>query len=244
MILHVLPGDAYIDAFGGTGLEGETAIFREALVEGDLWGPSLPEFWKTRESHHSSDQQEDLPSYQGHVAAEIEKLLKPGAGDDIDLWFEYELFCNVNYWFCLYLLRDSFSTIYRVAPIVRTEETRWQGFGQLNSDELLQCWKEKTRLTSEDIELGTELWEAFKTGSDYRLRKLGISESAAFPFLKEVSDAAAELKSRPREILNDISSSGETDFKKIFSEFGKRAGVYGFGDSQVRKLMEDLGHNN
>jgi hypothetical protein len=44
---------------------------------------------------------ENHKPYLSYVADEIEKLLVPGAGDEIDLWFENELFCSVNYWFCL-----------------------------------------------------------------------------------------------------------------------------------------------
>src|SRR4051794_25870098 len=155
MILHILPGDAYIDSFRGTGLKGAVAIFREALVEGDLRGSSISEFWKTREAFHWKDRQEsDLPSYHQYVAAEIEKLLRSGTGDEINLWFEYELFCSVNYWFCLHLLRDSSATIYRIAPTVRNDEIRWKGFAQVGSEELLECWKERVQLSSESVELG------------------------------------------------------------------------------------------
>jgi hypothetical protein len=238
MILHVLPGDAYTEAFSGTGLEGDVAIFREALVEGDLWGPSLPEFWKTRENYHAENDPQNHKPYQSYVADEIEKLLQPGAGDEIDLWFEYELFCSVNYWFCLYLLRDSFTTIYRVSPTVRTAETRWLGFGDLNSDQLIKCWEERVALTADDVELGTELWHAFKTENQPRLKKLGAKESPAFPYLREVTEAAVEIETLPKQILTEISSGGETDFKKVFTEFRKRAGVYGFGDSQVKKIID------
>lgn len=240
MILHVLPGDAYNHTFRGAGLEGDVSIFREALVEGDLWGPSLPEFWKTREAFHSTEQNSDLQPYQEYVAAEVEKLLKLGAGDEINLWFEYELFCSVNYWFCLYLLRDSFATIYRVAPSVRAEEERWKGFGQLGPDELVECWNDRVLLTSEDLELGSELWLAFRTSNRFRLTKLGESHSQAFPYLSEVSAAAAEIDTRPKQIVTELSSAEESDFSALFTEFGRRAGVYGFGDTQVKRLLDEV----
>jgi hypothetical protein len=239
MILHVLPGDAYIDPFRGAGLEGDLSIFREALVEGDLWGPSLQEFWKTREAFHSTQQNGDQPPYQEYVAGEVEKLLQLGAGDEINLWFEYELFCSVNYWFCLYLLRDSFATIWRVAPSVRTVEERWKGFGQLGSAEFMKCWNDRVLVTSEDVELGSELWGAFRTSNWFRLTKLGESSSPAFPYLNEVSTAAAEIDTRPKQIVTELSSAEESDFSALFTEFGRRAGVYGFGDSQVKRLLQE-----
>lgn len=240
MKLHVLPGDAYLDSFRGTDLEGDIVVFRECLVEGELWGPSLPEFWKTRETYLSKTYPDNNKSYKRDVAAEIEKLFVPGAADEIYLWFEYELFCGVNYWFCLYLLRDSLATIYRVSPAVRGQETRWRGFGRLSSEELNECWADRVRLVREDVERGTELWLAFKTGNKHRLEALGTHESEAFPYLREVSAAAADAKTRPREILAEISPTGTGEFREIFVEFGKRAGVYGLGDEQVKRLLDEI----
>jgi hypothetical protein len=240
MKLHVLPGDAYLEAFRGTDLQGDLAVFRECLIEGELWGPSLPELWKTRENYLSTSYPESDKSYTRDVADEIEKLLVPGAGDEIYLWFEYELFCSVNYWFCLYLLRDSFATVYRVSPTVRDEETRWRGFGRLNSEDLLECWNDRVRLSAKDIQQGYELWQAFRTKNDARLGLLGSYGSEAFPYMKEVAAAAAEIETRPKDILTDISAHSNAEFHEVFSEFAKRAGVYGFGDVQVKKLLDEI----
>ena len=240
MKLHVLPGDAYVEAFEGTNLEGDVAVFRECLVEGDLWGPSLEEFWRTREHYLSANYPAEGKSYETDVAAEIEKMLAPGAGDEIYLWFEYELFCSVNYWFCLDLLRDSFATIYRVSPTVRDEQTRWRGFGKLDPEHLLECWAERVQLSSEDVEHGSELWQAFKTGNRFRLDNLGSYDSPAFPYLNEVAAAAVDIENGLAKVLKEISSHGSDDFRKVFEEFGRRAGVYGLGDVQVRRIWDDL----
>jgi hypothetical protein len=66
---------------------------------------------------------------------------------------------------------------------------------------------------------------------------LGESETRVFPYLKEVCDAAAKVETRPKEIIDDILSTGKKGIDEIFPEFKKRAGVYGFGDTQVERLM-------
>lgn len=244
MILHVLPGDAYVDEFRKTGLEGDIAVFRECLVDGDLSGESLPEFWSTRERFHSSAHPENGNQYPDYVTSEIEKLFKPGEGDEINLWFEYELFCSVNYWFCLHLLRDSKADLYRVAPTVRDEDTKWKGFGQLNADEMLACCGDRTKLSEADLSHGSELWCSFKSGDLRNVRNLGSYRSAAFPYLKEVADAAAGLHEEPKQILRSIIENGDDDIKRIFPKFTERAGVYGFGDSQVESILSELRSEN
>lgn len=239
MNLHVLPGDAYVDAFRQIDLDGDVAIFREALVDGDLRGESLSDFWQTRESYHSDVEEPEQPPYKSYVASEVEKLLIPAIDDEIYLWFEYELFCSVNYWFCLHLLKDSSATIYRVSPAIRTQETRWRGFGSLGPEELRHCWNDRVRLTAEDVAHGSDLWQAFKNGNAVRLTELGIYESNAFPYLGEVVIAATEVETRPKKVLAEITSEGKTELADAFPEFVRRAGVFGFGDLQVKRLMDE-----
>jgi hypothetical protein len=51
------------------------------------------------------------------------------------------------------------------------------------------------------------------------------------------------MESRPRQLLQQIQSSGKDDFREVFKEFSAQAGIYGFGDTQVRKLLADLKAN-
>jgi hypothetical protein len=47
-----------------------------------------------------------------------------------------------------------------------------------------------------------------------------------------VAIAATEKESRPKQILDEILGEGVSEFSDVFQEFKKRAGVYGYGDSQ------------
>jgi len=240
MKLHVLPGDAYVETFRETGVEGELAIFRECFVEGDLQGETLDELWHTRERYLSGAYPDSDKSYDSYVVHEINKLLVVGEGDNVYLWFEYELFCSVNYWFCLHLLRDAKADVHRVAPTVRDEQTKWRGFGRLSAEEMLTCWNDRVKVSRDDLERGGELWLAFKSGDRQRVAELGAYESQAFPHLAEVSRAASELHTKPKEILHEVIAAGEQDFSQIFPQFARRAGVFGLGDIQVKRIMEEM----
>lgn len=238
MIVHVLPGDAYADAFRETGLEGEVAVFRECLVDGEVGGESLAEFWRNREKFLTASYPDPGKPYAEFVVDEIEKFANAGVGDEVNLWFEYDLFCNANYWFCLNMLTGSGAEVYRIAPAVRDEKTKWLGFGGMPAEELLECWKHRVRLNDDDLELGRELWQAFRKRDSERLLRLGTAASPAFPHLIDAAEAAAEIDTRPLAVLNEIRAEGIGNFNEIFAEFQRRAGVYGFGDAQVKRLME------
>jgi len=238
MIYHVLPGDAQGEEFTKVKIDGEVIVCRECLAVGDVDAETLPEFWEQRAHFILSEYGEDELEYHEKVAAELAKLLDVIEHDEVDLWFEYELFCSVNMWFCLWLLSETKASVYRVEPIVRSEADRWLGFGGLDAHELNVCFNARTQFSAIDIALGAGLWDAFRTKDNARLADLSASTSPCFPYLREVCEAAIEKDTRPREIIAEIQFEGNTEFDDIFPEFIRRAGEYGFGDLQVRRLME------
>lgn len=238
MIYHVLPGDSLVEEFKKTGIAGDAIVFREAMIVGPVDADTPDEFWDMRAKFILTEYAEDEIVFHERVADEIEKLADLTANDEVNLWFEYELFCSVNMWFCLAKLLDSGANIFRVEPIVLSENDRWSGFGQIGSDELQRCFEARQIFTSGDVVFGSELWKAFAHGDHQRLLELTESTSTCFPYLSEVCHAAAEIETKPREILDAIKADGITGFDHIFPEFSKRAGVYGFGDLQVQRLLD------
>ena len=238
MIYHVLPGDAQVEEFRKTGIDGDLIVFREALVTGPIEEADVDEFWDRRARFILSEYGEDEIEYQEKVADELLRLEEISEGDEVNLWFEFELFCGVNYWFCLDQLKGSGAAIYRIAPVDASPDNVWDGFGQHEADGLNACFDSRVELTTEDVETGSRLWQAFRDRDPEGLKELGEYRSPAFPFLREVCEAAAEIEARPTEIVRDIVASGKRDIEEVFPEFRSRAGVYGFGDTQVEKLIE------
>jgi hypothetical protein len=237
MIYHVLPGDSIVKEFRETGIEGEVVVFRDALITGPVDAASPDEFWDARARFIPAEYGEDSIQYHESVADEIERLADVGPDDEVNLWFEYELFCSVKMWFCLSRLTDSGAEIYRVEPAMLDEAERWKGFGRAEAIDLQECFRVRQKFDDGDIALGTELWSAFTQSNSEELISLGTRGTERFPYLAEVCEAAVEIDTRPREILESITGEGEKEFADIFVEFSKRAGVYGFGDSQVEAIL-------
>ncbi|HYJ91106.1 MAG TPA: hypothetical protein VEV84_07350 [Pyrinomonadaceae bacterium] len=237
MIYHVLPGDAQIEAFEQSGIEGELLVCREVLVEGDLSGESLDEFFTNRAAFINSEYDDDPALYNANVASQFRRLLDVKESDEVNLWFEYELFCSVNMWFCLSLLESSKVAIYRVSPVFRDEQDRWDGFGGADADKMMACYKARLKLTDENVRLGADLWRAYKTKNRNELLRLSTTKSEAFPYLKEIGEAAVNKERIPATVIAEIQSEGINNFNEIFLEFRRRAGIFGFGDSQVKNVM-------
>lgn len=241
MIYHILPGDSLVEEFKQTGIEGEVIVCREALVDGPIDAETLDEFWQQRAHFILAEHGDDEIEYHEKVADQLNKLTELNADDEVNLWFEYELFCSVNMWFCLSLLEQTNAAVYRVKPIGLDEENRWDGFGKFTADDLKAAFELRTRFASEEVVLGSELWNAYRRKKIAGLRlRLGETEYPCFPFLSEVVAAASEQDVRPLEIVKEIKAGRTTGFDEIFQKFRQRAGVYGYGDVQVRRLLDQL----
>jgi len=238
MIYHMLPGDAQVGAFKNSGISGEMLVCRECLIEGDISGETLDEFFVNRSAFINAAYGDDPANYNGVVASQFRPLKDLSVRDEINLWFEYELFCAANLWFCLSLLVNTEAAVYRVEPIYRTTEDRWEGFGGATGEDMRRCFESRIRLTDEDIELGSRLWTAFRTDDPAEMERLSDEVSPAFPYLSELCEAAALRDSEPKRIADEIKREGNEDFSDIFAAFRQRAGIYGFGDSQLKRVLE------
>jgi hypothetical protein len=238
MIYHVLPGDSLVEEFKKTKIAGETIVCRECLVVGPVEPGPADEFWDRRAKFILTEYGEDEILFQERVADELERLGEIESGDEVNLWFEYELFCSVNMWFCMAQLTDSAADVYRVEPGILSVEDRWQGFGRSVADDLKMCFEGRKKLAAGDLKLGADLWDAFARRDAERLDSLSDPMSECFPYLREVCDAAIEIDTSPAEIVAEIVFEGKTEFADIFAEFSNRAGVYGFGDLQVQRLLD------
>ncbi|WP_247235464.1 DUF1835 domain-containing protein [Telluribacter sp. SYSU D00476] len=246
---HILNGDALLDKFPHAAVPGECIVARECLVVGDVSGASLEEFWESRARFISQTYGESSEGYYQRVVGEFEKMQALPAGSEVNLWFEEDLYCQVNLWFCLSLLRVKASqlNLYIVKPHTLNGQPDWRGFGPMTTEDLAAAYREREVISQHDVELLSQCWQAYKEDNRERLRELSTVHSDAFPYLQTVCEAHLDrfatggADGRPQQVLRDIISEKQTDdFSTIYAEFFRRAGVYGFGDTQVKQLLDTL----
>jgi hypothetical protein len=136
--------------------------------------------------------------------------------------------------------------IYRVFPPESSPANSWRGFGDASPTALAQAYEAKVPFNSSDLTLGKNLWEAYRLGDSAQLAALSKNVSPCFRHLKEVCqaqlDRISEVPSerRPEKVILELLAKGITDFDSLFSQFSEREGVYGFGDLQVRELLDSI----
>lgn len=245
--IALLNGDCLAEQLKAAELPLERIVFREALVSGPLDGANWEEFWETRVGFLTQNYGATAQAVQEKTVAELEKIRSLADGVELSLWFEDDLFCQVNLWFVLHLLSESAKIkIYRVFPPEASPANRWKGFGYASVATLAQAYESKVPFTSSDLALGKNLWEAFLLGDGPQLAALSKSVSPCFRDLEEVCQAHLDrisedlTKRRPEKVILELLAKGITDFDTLFSQFSEREGIYGFGDLQVRELVDSI----
>jgi hypothetical protein len=243
MVYHILNGDALAETFAQSGIHGQVIICREALVDGPVSFINDETFWRGRANFIQERFDADHSEYEQNVRHEFDRISTLTSDDDIFLWFEHDLFCQTNMWFIVSLLkRNGLTHAYRISPLSKLN-TKWQGFGNHSPEDLKICLANRVEFSPGDLALGEELWKAYSQNDSARLTMLSGTLSPCFPRLDEVCKAEIDRKKsgRPRKVLQEILGKGYSDFHEIFSQFSQREGIYGFGDSQVKLMLREMG---
>jgi hypothetical protein len=246
MIYHILNGDSLAYSFPDTNIEGDIIVVREGLINGDLSGNNLHDFWQSRAKYMKISETE----YNNSVVKEFEKIINAPDNSDFNLWFEYDLFCQVNMWFVISLI-NSLSIQKKVFAVYtsyldRNDKQFWNGFGQANTDELKVCYVNRIPFNDNDLQFGQDIWAVYKSNDLEELTRLAENQSPTFPYLQEVVKAHVErfpqdgTDGRPERVLKEITENITTNFHQVFEEFWNSESIYGFGDTQLKELYDKV----
>lgn len=239
---HILTGDSLAGTFRRTKIEGPVIISRECLIDGPVSDEDPELFWKKRSEYVKEAFDAESDDYYANVKGEYDRIDSIGPDDEINLWFENDLFCQANMWFTVSLLnKRNLTKVFRISPLIRNAG-KWDGFERHTATDLLSCFEKRQAFTKGDFKLGENLWDAFRTADVVALAFFSRSLSPCFPFLEEVCKAEVERKrnERPRKVLEDLLAKGYTDFSDIFKQFSTTERIYGYGDLQVNNMLKEL----
>ena len=240
---HIVNGDSLKEQFPKE-IDGEIIIARECLVDGEVRSENLEELFQVRARFITETYGDySLQEYYNHTVTEFEKIQNLPIGATINLWFEDDLFCQVNFWFVAYLLSQFVENcdVFLVRPKVHDQF----GFGGLNKAELKQVFEERVQLT--EINKIAQLWKSYRNEELDALLDTAKELKEPFPFiLTAVRAHIARIPTkndpgRPVRTLREIMKELDTEeFGPVFREFNMRESIYGFGDLQVKRLFDEI----
>lgn len=246
MRYHILNGDALADKFPLSQVGGLTIVIREVFMEGPVSSVFNAEFWNQRQTFITQEYDAEANDYKTKVTNEINRLKDIRDEDEVYLWFEDDLFCQCNMWFAVnYIIHESNPSIYRVFP--DDDPMDWKGFGRDDEQALSRHFQKAILLAQSDIKHIRELWIAFVVKDKNRMLELSNVPINSIRYQKEVILAHIERETdstkpgRPQRTLLELSQGHHTSFYSLFEKFSAKEAIYGFGDVQVKHMMEELG---
>ncbi|MBT8229039.1 MAG: DUF1835 domain-containing protein [Bacteroidia bacterium] len=243
--VHILNGDAlkhqFPDSIGGT-----LIVARECMIEGPVKGQSIEDIFDSRKQFFktigvSSEE------YRHKTEKEFEKIyrLNPKEDHEINLWFEDDLFCQANMWFVLKILEyyKLSDRLYLVRPGTSLE----LGFSGLGRNGLIEAFNSRYLITSSEFESLQKLWSLYQEEEHDKMIEIAHDLGTSYTFLEPAiladkgKRSTDEKMGRPEKSLRQlIDKYGKDDFASIFRSFHKTESIYGYGDSQVKRLLESI----
>jgi len=244
-VYHILNGDA-LKAHFPNKLKGELIIFRECLVDGEVGGETDKAFYQTRARFISEEYEGcTASSYFEKTVPELEKIKGIHREAEVNLWFEDDLFCQVNCWYVLDCLhsQNHLGEVY----LVRPSTDLMFGFSALDQEGLKKVFQKRQKVTKEELKRFSGLWKNYLFKNDSELYEIVNELKEKYSFLYEVVEAEVARKApegeynRPeKSLLTIMSDLGTKEFGPVFREFCKRESIYGFGDLQVKRILKKL----
>ncbi len=252
-MLHIHNGDSSADTAKQSTLPGEHFAFREALIEGPTpAGLDQAEWLRVRASHLAENHGENAEQIERDLAEQQRKLSTVADQEETVLWFEHDLFCQVNLiylldWFVKNKLEKTKLNLICIGEF--PGKRNFRGLGELNAAELASLFPDRQPVTQEQLDLATAAWNAYCSSDPTEIQTLLQTDTSALPFLADA--LTAHLKRFPssknglgrvEQTSLELISGGVTDFAGLFRSFIESEPTYGFGDSQLwlalRRLSE------
>lgn len=252
-MLHIYDGDSSAGTARNANLPGQHLAWREALICGPAPNNlSEPEFLEVRAQHLSSSYGDDLNQVRGELRAQHDALASFRDHEEVVLWFEHDLFCQVHLmyllnWFARHELGHTKLSLICIDEFPGVPLFR--GLGQLNEEQLASLFPKREAVTAAQLELATRAWHAYSSTDALNLVTLRDSDTSALPFLHRAvvnhlqrfpwtSTGLGRIEGSALKLVAD----GHSIFKKLFPAFSRRESEYGLGDAQLYcalKVMAD-----
>ena len=249
--LHITNGDMFTDKLRTLKLDGDIITWREMLCEGKTeTNVGSESFWKTRFEFLNKNYKVSKSWFIDKTLKEYRTLCNHKKEDNIVLWFDYDLFDQINMLAVISWLKTHrpYAEISLVSSDEEENLENLLGLGQLADEQLRKLYTNRTLLTQDDIEYADYVWQLYCSDNPIRLENLKDFDSFQFSHLSGAIEAHLlrfpSIRNGLNEVENNIlrlarSAKPKTKLE-LLNTVLKNQGRYGFGDTQYDRVITKL----
>ncbi|WP_296386529.1 DUF1835 domain-containing protein [Winogradskyella sp.] len=247
-ILHITNGNSLTDYLRELDFTDDILTWQEMLCEGPII-PAIDSdaFFELRANFLKSSYDIEVDTVE--LQNELSKLDNTQSYTEINLWFEYDLFCHINLIGVINLLhqKEIDKPLFLICSGRVEGEKNLKGLSELSPEQLQFHYDNKVLLTQEDIDLTIALWRTY-CGTDHNILKPYIVTNSSFKYMSNCLKAHLKRFPHQKSGLNVLEDNilrllRDNSIKSKHHLLGyslNYQGYYGFGDTQLQRIIEKL----
>ena len=232
-------------------MEGDVITWREMLCEGKTeTSVGSESFWKTRFEFLNKNYKVSKSWFIDKTLKEYRTLCNHKQEDRIVLWFDFDLFDQINMLAVISWLKTHrpYAEISLVSSEAEENSVNITGLGELDNEQLRKLYTNRTLLTQDDIEYADYVWQLYCSDNPIRLENLKDFDSFQFSHLSGAIEAHLmrfpTIRNGLNEVENNILRLARNAKPKtkveVLDTVLRNQGRYGFGDTQYDRIMTKL----
>jgi len=252
-VLHILNGDSTAYIFAKSNILGDVIVWREMLSEGPLDKDiGSDKFWRIRYSFFENEIDTTRLDYFDRTIKEIIRIENIGNYNEVVLWFEFDLFCQVNLMgLCTYLLKFYRKDIkYSLVCTGKEEGKRsLQTLTDYNPESYQGLLKNSITLSRNNLLFAEQCWNLYVENDKEKFKEFDFDRSYKFSYLQMAinqhlqrfpkQNGLNQIENKILELIN-FDVLAKKDLIKRLLIWQKKETVYGFGDVQFNMALDKL----
>ena len=249
-VLHILNGDSLSEGLQLLNLKGDTLVWREMLCAGPVHAEVGGErFSKSRSLFLKEFFEVSENRYHDTFIQPLKSITSIDAYTEINLWFEYDLFCHINLLGALaWISQHSFhGKLFHICSGRVKGVSKLMGLSELSHDQLKDHFQHKKLLNSEDLEIANDLWMCY-TDKDPSAMLPKTLRTSSFDYLSNCLKSHIErfpsivtgLNVLEAHVLQFLDTHAIKSEHQLCGYVLSQQGYYGYGDSQIMIIIQNL----
>ncbi len=251
-ILHITNGDITTNYLKKLNFSGDFITWREMLCEGKTTNNvGSDTFWKSRYNFLKTSYKISKQKFIDYTLKEYRTLCNKKNTEEIILWFDHDLFCQINMLAVLSWLKR-YRKGYHISLVSSSKNTilnKTKNISELTEKEIYHSFNKRKTLIIDDIEYADYIWQLYCSDSPLRLEAV-YKFNPMFQF-QHLSTAIETHISRfpsienglnkiENKILKTVNENTFSSRKKMIQKLLKNEKIYGFGDIQYNNKVNNL----
>ena len=249
--LHIINGDHLMHRVQSFGWGAEFVVWREMFCE----GPSEIKIdsesaIKKRVSFLQKYYRISAEDYEKKFITQLRKLSAIKSYDEIVLWFDSDLFCQINMIAAISLVLRKMkktSAVYLVGNLRENNKNDLKSLSLLSDPEILQYYNKRSLLDINDLEFASHIWTLYCESNPTKI--IGqIKKQSNFQYLaiclrahlQRFPNMLTGLNTLEHNILQMVDTYEIQNMRQLLGYALEYQGYYGYGDMQMKRVLARL----